>query len=115
MALHAAYALMRRVQVGCIFRLHHCVAGLTAEICRIHILNASIRTDTEDDGIKNRQAAHPYKALPEKGAVKIQLRVFDRKLAGCPEFMTLPKCAGRNHRQADQKNARKNQDENEAN
>src|ERR1700688_4262684 len=108
MALHAAYALMRRVQVGGKFRLHHGVAGLTAEICRIHILNASIGTNTEDDRIKNRQAAHPYEALPEKRPVKIQLRVFDRKLAGCSEFMTLPECAGGNHRQADQKNARKN-------
>ena len=114
MTLHAADALVGRVQVGRVFRLHHRVAGLPAEVCRIHILNASIGAHAQDDDVQQRQAAHPGRGPAEKRLAEIDFGIFVGQLSRRLEFVAMQKCADRNHDQPDRKDPRKNENENNA-
>jgi hypothetical protein len=87
---------------------------LAAKVRRIHILNASIRSHAEDDGIKYREAAHPSRGLAKKRPVEIHFGIFARECAGYSELMAMPKRAYRHHRQSNHEYARKNENENEA-
>ena len=58
MALDARHARVRAVLVGHVFRLHHAVASLAAELRRIHVLDTAIRGERHDDDVGHRQQEH---------------------------------------------------------
>lgn len=75
----------------------HDVAGGSAESSRIHVADAFIGKDTDDEQIGHGGQGNDDDGMADGGTVQVNLRVYLWDLAGLPELATAQVDTERNH------------------
>ena len=108
-ALHTVHVGVRRDLVGCVFRMHD-VAGLAAELWRVHIGGTAITGHGNDQQIHDGGHQHDVKAVAKDAVVEIYFGELCRNQPGLLERSATDKHAHRNQQQSGYEHGREQQE-----
>ena len=113
MAIHAGHMGVRGDLVGRVLRVHH-MAGLAAELRRIHVSRAAIAGHRDHQQVDDGGHQHDVQPVAEDAVVQIDLGKFGRNLPGLLQLSAAQKHAHRNQQQSGNKQGRQKQEEDDA-
>ena len=110
MAFHALDVRVRRILIGRKFRGHHGMAGLPAEVLRIHIGNAFIGGKGENQDIQERSGRDEQQTVPNHRNLKVNFGIGVGKFSGIAQLAAAQVDSDRDQNQAQNEKAGQNQE-----
>ena len=114
-AFHAVDARVRGVLIGGKLRCHDRVAGLPAELRGIHVLDAAVRSGSEDEDVYKGCGPDDKNSVTDHGLAKIGRRINVQELSLGFELVAAHQNSDGNNQQTEGENSRQNQKEQNAN
>ena len=113
-AARAGHARVRRVQVGAVLGRHDLVAREPAEARGLHVLDAHVGRERQDDDVQDRQEADEGPEPAQAGIREVDLRVDRRQRPLGLQAAALEEDPDRDQDEAEKEEGRQDEDEDDA-